>query len=189
LQHSLNYLREISGYEDFVRREKVDERICTESWDRNRIFDGRVPVQKGNGYGTTAITATANTKADNIDYDARKHDTSSLGLSCDCVTTFNIFGDNQISIKVKHGTSTTKSCPCKCRNRRAKHKRAENRTSTLAGAEDHNPSHGPLTPTDLRITRRSPDLPPGMDLVISLTFLGPILAVFCFLYGYAEIFG
>jgi hypothetical protein len=28
-----------------------------------------------------------------------------------------------------------------------------------------------------------------MDLVISLIFLGPILAVFCFVYGSAEIFG
>jgi hypothetical protein len=191
LQQSLDYLREISGCRDLVQRQKqnLDERICAESWDRNRIFDGRVPVQKGDVYATIATPVNAQTEKS--DCDERKHDTSSLGLRCDCGTTFKVFGDNLTSIKVKHGTgtSTTKSCACKCQNRRAKHKRAKTRTNTTLEAEDHNPSHSPLTPTDLRITKRSPDLPPGMDLVISLIFLGPILAVFCFVYGSAEIFG
>ncbi|KAJ5884026.1 uncharacterized protein N7473_010912 [Penicillium subrubescens] len=181
LQKRLDYLREISGYGDLFRRQKqsLDESICAESWERNRIFGARVPVLKGDGHDTPAITVNA--QAEKRDCDDRKHDTSSLELICDCGKISKVSDDNLTSIKVKPSPSTPKSCQCECQKGRARHKRAKNKTNTPAGAEDHNTSPDPSTPTSLGITSRSSDLPqelpPGIEFLMGLILLGLILLI------------
>lgn len=70
LQNSLDYLREFSGFTGLLQRQKVDERICAESWDRNRISDAKIPVQNGDGHVNTP--ATTNARTEKIDFNDPK---------------------------------------------------------------------------------------------------------------------
>lgn len=131
LQNSLDYLREFSGYTGLLQRQKVDEGICAESWDRNRIFDARIPVQKGDGHVNTP--ATTNARTEKIDFNDPKDSTRTLELSCDCGRTFRVSGDNLSSINVKHGTSTTKSCQCKS-EQKGKEQKGEEQEQHTSGS-------------------------------------------------------
>lgn len=177
LQNSLDYPREISRYGVYIQRQKqnIDERICAESWERNRIYEARVPGLKEdvNGTTTTTTTTTASSKSDQTVLDSEKHNADSLELTCNCGTTFKVSGDNLSSIKAKRGTCTTKSFKCKCQNKWAK-----NRTNTAPKVKDHDP----LTPTSLRSLRsgvqNDPEMSEEMENLIRLI---AIALVFVFL--------